>query len=72
MVLLSTKIASLHPIGVIIKATSPQTLCSQDLDQLSRLRRSENDQQRLVYWLSYAVIRVIWFTTGRAWFYYQR
>ena len=26
------------------KATSPQILCSQDLDQLSRLRRSENDQ----------------------------
>ena len=43
-VLLSTKIASLHPIGVIIKATSPQVLCSQDLDHLSRLRRSENDQ----------------------------
>ena len=43
-VLLSTKIASLHPIRVIIKATSPQILCSQDLDQLSRLRRSENDQ----------------------------
>ena len=43
-VLLSTKIASLHPIRVIIKATSSQILCSQDLDQLSRLRRSENDQ----------------------------
>ena len=44
-VLLSTKIASLHPIRVIIKATNPQILCSQDLDQdLSRLRRSENDQ----------------------------
>ena len=38
------KIASLHPIRVIIKATSPQILCSQDLDQLSLLRRSENDQ----------------------------
>ena len=72
MVLLSTKIASLHPIRVIIKATSPQTSCSQDLDQPSWLKRSENDQQRLVYWLSYAVIRVTWFTTGRAWFYYQR
>ena len=43
-VLLSKKIATLHPIRVIIKATSPQILCSQDLDQLSRLRRSENDQ----------------------------
>ena len=41
---LSTKIASLHPIRVIIKATSPQILCSQDLDQLSWLRRSENDK----------------------------
>ena len=29
---------------VIIKATSPQLLLSQDLDQLLRLRRSENDQ----------------------------
>ena len=43
-VLLSTKIASLQPIRVIIMATSPQILCSQDLDQLSWLRRSENDQ----------------------------
>ena len=43
IVLLSTKIASLHPVGVIIKATSPQLLHSQDLDQLSRLRRSENN-----------------------------
>ena len=33
----------LHPIRVIIKATSPQILCSQDLDQLLQLR-SENDQ----------------------------
>ena len=40
----STKIASLHPIRAIIKATNPQLLCLQDLDQLSRLRRSENDQ----------------------------
>ena len=43
-VLLSTKTASLHPVRVIIKATSPHILCSQDLDQLSQLRRSENDQ----------------------------
>ena len=43
-VLLLTKIASLHPIRVIIKATSPQILCSQDLDQPWRLRRSENDE----------------------------
>ena len=43
-VLLSTKIASLHPIRIIIKATSPEILCSKDLDQLSWLRRSENDQ----------------------------
>ena len=49
-------LASLHPITVTIKATSPQILHSQDLDQLSRLRRSENDQYRLVYWLSYAVL----------------
>ena len=37
-------IASLHPIRVIIKATRPQLPRSQDLDQLSRLRGSENDQ----------------------------
>ena len=43
-VLLSAKITSLHSIRVIIKATSPQILCSQDLDQLSWLRRSENHQ----------------------------
>ena len=49
-------LASLHPIRVTIKATSPQILRSQDLDQLSRLKRSENDQYRLVYWLSYAVL----------------
>ena len=42
--LLSTKIASLHPIRVIIKAMSLQILCSQDLDQLPWLKRSENDQ----------------------------
>ena len=65
-------IASLHPIRVIIKATRPQLPLSQDLDQLSRLRRSENDQLRLVYWLSYAVIRMICLTTGRAQFYNQR
>ena len=40
----STKIASLHLIGVIIKATSPQLLRLQDLDQLYQLRMSENDQ----------------------------
>ena len=38
------KIAPLHPIGVVIKATSPRLLRSEELDQLSRLRRSENDQ----------------------------
>ena len=54
-VLLLTKISSLDPIRVIIKATSPQILSSQDLDQLWRLR-SENDEYRLVYWLSYAVL----------------
>ena len=32
IVLSSTKIASLHLIGVIIKATSPQLVSSQDLD----------------------------------------
>ena len=42
IVLSSTKIVSLHPIRVVIKATSPQLLRSQDyLDQLSRLRRSD-------------------------------
>ena len=40
----STKIVSLHPTRVIIKATNSQLLRLQDLDQLSRLRRSENDQ----------------------------
>ena len=44
MVVSSTKIASLHPIMVIKKAADSQLLCLQDLDQLSRLRRSENDQ----------------------------
>ena len=56
IVLSSTKIASLHLIRVIIKATSPQLVCSQELDQLSQLRRGENDQKRLVYRLSYAAI----------------
>ena len=37
-----------------------------------QLRRSENNQQRLVYWYSYAVIRMICLTTGRAWFNNQR
>ena len=41
MVLSSTKITSLHPIRAIIKASSPQLLRSLDLDQLSRIRRSE-------------------------------
>ena len=44
IVVSSTKIASLHPIRALIKATNPQLLCLQDLDQLSQLRRSENDQ----------------------------
>ena len=44
MVLSSTKIASLHAIRVKIKASSPQLLRSLDLDQLSRIRRSENDK----------------------------
>ena len=61
IVLSSTKIASLHLIRVIIKAKSSQRLCSQDFDQ----RRSENDQECLVYWLSYAVIRMICSTTSR-------
>ena len=43
VVLSSTKIASQHPTRVIIKTKSHQLLCSQDLDQLLRLR-SENDQ----------------------------
>ena len=51
IVLFLTKIESLHHIRVIIKAMSPQLLCLQDLDQLSQVRRRENDQQRLVYWL---------------------
>ena len=41
IVLSPTKIGSLHPIRVIIKATSPKLLRSQGLDQLSRLRRSD-------------------------------
>ena len=32
---------------------------------ISELSRSENDQKRLVYWLSYAVIRMICLTTGQ-------
>ena len=44
VVLSSTKIASRHLIRVIMRATSPQLLRSQELDQLLRLRRSENDQ----------------------------
>ena len=58
IVLSSTKIASLHLIRVIIKATSPLLVPSQDLDQLSQLR-SENDQKHLVYRLRYAVIGMI-------------
>ena len=46
IVVSSTKIASLHPIRVIKKATNSQLLCLQDLDQLSRLRRGENDVYR--------------------------
>ena len=41
IVLLSTNIAFLHLIRVIIKATSPQLVRSKDLDQLLLLRRSE-------------------------------
>ena len=41
IVLLSTKIAFLHLIRVIIKATSPQLARSKDLDQLFLFRRSE-------------------------------
>ena len=44
IVLLSTKIDSLHPIRVITKATSPQLLDWQDLYQLSQVTRSENDR----------------------------
>ena len=72
ILLSSTKIASSYLIRVIIKATSPQLVCSQELDQLSQLRRGENDQKRLVYRLSYAVMRMIFLTTGKAWFYNQR
>ena len=54
---------------VIIKARSPQLLLLQDLmDQLSRLRGNENDQEHLVYCLSYAVVRMICLTTGQAQF----
>ena len=63
---------SLQYFTAIIKATSPQLVRSQDLDQLSWLRKSKNDQQRLVYWLSYTVIRMICLTTGRVRFYNQR
>ena len=41
IVLSPTKIGYLHPIRVIIKATSPKLLRSQGLDQLSLLRRSD-------------------------------
>ena len=74
MVPLSTKIASLHPIRVIIKATSRQILCLQDLDQLLRLRRSEKWSVTFSLLAQLrCIIRVICFThSGRAWFYYQR
>ena len=39
--LLSTKVVCLHPIRVVIKVMSPQLLRSQDLDQLSQLRKSD-------------------------------
>ena len=39
------------PWQKISRTPMPQLLCSQDLDQLSKVRRRENDQQRLVYWL---------------------
>ena len=54
--------------SLLTKSTSPQLLRSQDLDhELSRLRRSGNDQGSIkVYWLRYAVIRMICLTTGRA------
>ena len=41
IVLSSTKAVFLHPIRVVTKATSAQLLHSQDLDQLSLLRRSD-------------------------------
>ena len=63
----STKIGQ-----VIIKATSLQLVRSQDLDHLSQLRRSENDQKSLVYRLSYTVIGMICLTTNQVWFYNQR
>ena len=44
MVILSTKIVSLHLIIVIIKAISPHLLRLQDLDQLSQVRSGEIDQ----------------------------
>ena len=56
---------------IILKATSPQLLPTQVLDHLWRLR-SENDQQYKVYWLSYAVMKIICLTTARARFYNQR
>ena len=45
------------------KSTSPQLLRSQDLDQLLRLGRGGNDTQYKVYWLSYAVIKMICLTS---------
>ena len=45
IVVSSTKIASLHPIMVVKKGYEfSASICLQDLDQLSKLRRSENDQ----------------------------
>ena len=72
IVVSSAKIASLHPIRVITKAMNPRLLCLRDLAQLTRLRRSENDQWRLAYWLSYPASRMVCLTTGRAWFYDRR
>ena len=50
---------------------SPKLLCSQELNQLSQLRRSENDQWYLFCWLcmGYAATRI---TTGRALLYNQK
>ena len=45
IILISNLSESKLIITVLTKSTSPQLLCSQDLDQLSGLKRSGNDQQ---------------------------
>ena len=77
IVLLLTKIPSLHPIKVIIKATykaSASTLVGFRSTFAAKREWKWSVYGSLVYWLSYAVIRMIHvcLTTGQAWFCSQR